>query len=90
MELFFGMVSFTLEGQTPGVFGVPAEFPPEKWSTLKIEILQYLHLGLPLEAEILLKYVLLTPQYFYLIFFFLYILQTRRDILQTGIKEFRL
>ena len=72
------MISVIQEGQKSGSLGVPAEFPPEKWSTPKIEILQYLDLGLLLEAEILLKYVLSAPQYFYMIFFsFLYILQTR-------------
>ena len=39
-----------------GFLGVSAEFTLEKWSTPKIEILQYLDLGLLLEAEILLKY----------------------------------
>ena len=46
---------------------------------LKIEALQYLDLGLLLEAEILVKYVLSVPQYFYMISSYLYILQTRRD-----------
>ena len=53
-------------------------FPLKNGPPLKVEILQYLDLGLLLEAEILLKYVLL------------YILQIRRDILQTKIKEIRL
>ena len=66
-----------------GVFGgYLLNFPLKNGPPLKTEILQYLDLGLLLEAEILLKC------FFGTFFFFLYILQTRRDILQTGITEF--
>ena len=71
-------------------FGYLLNFPLKNGPPLKNEILQYLDLGLLLKVEILLKCVLLTPQYFYMNFSIFYILQTRRDILQTGIKEFRL
>ena len=71
--------------------GYLLNFPLENGPPLKIEILQHLDLGLLLEAEILLKYVRLASQFFYMIFFsFLYILQIRRDILQTNITKFPL
>ena len=73
------MISVIQEGQkSGGLWGYLLNFLLKNGLPLKIEILQYLDLGLLLEAEILLKYVLL------------YILQIRRDILQTEIKEIRL
>ena len=73
------MIRVIQEGQkSGGLWGYLLNFPLKNGPPLKIEILQYLDLGLLLEAEILLKYVLL------------YILQIRRDILQTEIKEIRL
>ena len=44
-----------------GSLGYLLNFPLKNVLPLKIEILQYLDLGLLLEAEILLKYVLLAP-----------------------------
>ena len=73
------MIRVIQEGQkSGGLWGYLLNFPLKNGLPLKIEILQYLDLGLLLEAEILLKYVLL------------YILQIRGDILQTEIKEIRL
>ena len=64
------MISVIQEGQkSGGLWGYLLNFLLKNGLPLKIEILQYLDLGLLLEAEILLKYVLLAPQYFYMIFF---------------------
>ena len=67
------MIRVIQEGQkSGGLWGYLLNFPLKNGLPLKIEILQYLDLGLLLEAEILqilLKYVLLAPQYFYMIFF---------------------
>ena len=53
-----------------GVFGgYLLNFPLKNGPPLKIEILQYLDLGLLLEAEILLKYVSLAPFFSFCIFY---------------------
>ena len=84
MELFVGWSVLLKKVKDQGSLGYLLNFPQKNDPPLKIEILQHLDLGLLLEAEMCTFGTLI---FLYDFFSFLYILQTRRDILQTGIKR---